>query len=182
MLGDHYLRLKARPYEGAARIPLIIRAPARFKLDAGRVVDHPVCLEDVMPTLLDLAGISPPGGLDGSSMVPLMRGEQVEWRTSLHLEHAWRCEWCWHALTDGREKYIWFSQDGREHLFDLAHDPHELHDLSATESASARLRCWRERLVSQLTGRPEGFVQNGELVSGREHVPVMAHARPAGAE
>jgi arylsulfatase len=182
MLGDHYRWFKAQPYEGAARIPLIIRAPARFEFEPGRVINQPVCLEDVMPTLLDLAEISPPDRIDGRSLVPLMRGDESEFRSWLHLEHGRgraRPELCWHALTDGREKYIWFSEDGREQLFDLVHDPHELEDLATIDVASTRLARWRERLTSQLAGRPEGFVENGALIAGREHAPVMAHAQPA---
>jgi arylsulfatase len=182
MLGDHYRWFKAQPYEGAARIPLIIRAPERFGLQRGQVVDQPVCLEDVMPTLLELAEISPPAGIDGRSLVPLLRGEATEWRSCLHLEHGLGHgvpELCWHALTDGREKYIWFSEDGREQLFDLVQDSHELEDLAPTDAGRLRLAAWRERLISQLTDRPEGFVESGALAPGREHAPTMAHARPA---
>jgi arylsulfatase A-like enzyme len=134
-----------------------------------------------MPTLLELAEIAPPEGLDGKSMAPLLRGESTEWRMALHLEHgAGRSpDLSWHALTDGREKYIWFSADGREQLFDLERDPNELQDLAATLAARERLAAWRGQLVAQLAGRPEGFVENGALVPGRDHAAVMAHAQAA---
>ena len=38
-------------------------------------------------------------------------------------------------LTDGRWKYVWFSGDGREQLFDLQSDPQERHDLADAGSA-----------------------------------------------
>ena len=57
MLGDHYLWRKTVPYEPSARIPLLLRAPRRFGIEPGTVVQEPVGLEDVMPTLLDLADI-----------------------------------------------------------------------------------------------------------------------------
>jgi arylsulfatase A-like enzyme len=52
------------------RIPLIIRAPGI----AARVVDTPASLVDVMPTLLDLAGIAGPRGMNGISLAPALRG------------------------------------------------------------------------------------------------------------
>src|SRR5690606_31750983 len=55
MLGDHYCWRKSLPYEPAARIPLLIRATHVFGFEQEAVFDQPVCLEDIMPTLLDLA-------------------------------------------------------------------------------------------------------------------------------
>jgi hypothetical protein len=48
-----------------------------------------------------------------------------------------------HYLVDGHTKYVWYSQTGREHLFDLDADPHELRDLALQPSAGARLTPWR---------------------------------------
>ena len=77
-------------------------------------------------------------------------------------------------LTDGREKYIWYSQSGRELLFDLEEDPTELHDLAAARPE--RVAFWRERLMAELDGREEGFVQNGELVNGMLQSPTLVDA------
>ena len=71
-------------------------------------------------------------------------------------------------LTDGREKYVWFTQSGREQLFDLATDPEELHDLSAEPSASERLGFWRARLIERLAARPQDGLSDGaRLIPGR---------------
>jgi arylsulfatase A-like enzyme len=58
-------------YGEMMHVPLIVRWPAR--LDGGRVVDEPVQLVDVMPTVLDLTGIEHPKGLQGQSLLPLLR-------------------------------------------------------------------------------------------------------------
>ena len=77
-------------------------------------------------------------------------------------------------VTDGREKYIWYSQTGRELLFDLQEDPTEMHDLSAARPQ--RVHFWRERLIAELDCREEGFVQNGDLVSGLPQSPTLVDA------
>ena len=61
MLGDHHLFRKTWPYESSARIPFLVRAPASWKLEGGLQPTAPVGLQDVMPTLLDAAGVAVPG-------------------------------------------------------------------------------------------------------------------------
>jgi hypothetical protein len=77
------------------------------------------------------------------------------------------------TLTDGREKFIWFTREGREQFFDLAEDPEERCDLIASPAHAGRVALWRERLVATLTGRPEGFVADGRLVAGRPHSDLI---------
>ena len=133
MLGDHYCWHKRLPYEGSARIPMLMRAPERFGLQRGSVVDEAVCLEDVMPTLLEMVGVDVPDTVEGRSLLPLMRGESPEPRPYLHIEHSPVHQ----TLTDGHEKYIWHVADGREQLFDLDDDPTECHDLAQEANAGA---------------------------------------------
>jgi arylsulfatase A-like enzyme len=174
MLGDHYMWHKIGPYEPAARIPLLLRAPGRFGLRRGSVVDRPVCLEDVMPTLLDMADVPIPDSVEGGSLLPLMRGEDVAWRDHLHIEHAPDHQ----TLTDGREKYIWFVADGREQFFDLAADPEERRDLIRDPDRQERIARWRELLIAELRDRPEGFSDGERLIPGRAYNAVMPHALP----
>ena len=172
MLGDHHRWHKIMPYEGSARIPLNLRAPQRFGIRPETVSDVPVALEDLMPTLLELAGVEIPDTVEGRSLVPLMKGEETDWRASLHIEHSPG----YHALTDGREKYIWFVQDGREQFFDLTTDPTELHNLIDDEPSQPRIRTWREALIEELRHRPEGFVEDDALVTGRPYPSTLPHA------
>lgn len=61
-------------FENTARVPLIIRDPTH----ATHVrITTPVELIDVYPTAVALAGFNVPSGLDGTSLVPLMRGETL---------------------------------------------------------------------------------------------------------
>ena len=139
----------------------------------GTIADAPVELRDVMPTLLDAAGVEIPNGIEGRSVLPLCRGEQTEWRDALHGEHS-RGETSNHWMTDGKEMYIWHSQTGEEQLFDLRTDLSNTRNLAATRSE--RVAYWRTRLIASLTGREEGYVDDGKLVVGRKPLAVLDSA------
>ena len=64
-------------FEEVVRVPLIVRWPGQVQV--GRT-DEVVSLADVMPTVLDLAGVAAPPGLWGRSFAPLLRGEPLERR------------------------------------------------------------------------------------------------------
>jgi len=176
MMGDHNCFRKALPYEGSARVPFVLRAPGRFDLAAGSEPAAPVELRDIMPTLLDVAGVKIPASVEGESVLPLARGASAEWREHIHGEHAWGAL-SNHFVTDGREKYIWFSQDGREQLFDLLADPQELHNLSADRARAPRLEHWRGVLARELAGREEGYSDGGRLIAGRPATAVLERVR-----
>jgi arylsulfatase A-like enzyme len=170
LLYDHGLVAKSLPYEGSARVPLLLRLPRN---STATTVDAPVEMRDVLPTLCDVAGIAVPDSVEGKSLLPFCRGEKPVWREYVHGEHA-SGEISNHWLTDGRTKYAWFSQTGREQLFDIAADPYETHDLAGERPDE--LAEWRSRLVSELTGREEGYVQGAELVVGRKPQAILAEA------
>jgi arylsulfatase A-like enzyme len=180
MLGDHHMWSKARAFEPSARVPFLARAPRSLGLPAGTQVDLPVGLQDVMPTLLDVAGVPIPDSVTGRSVLPLMRGERMEWREALHGENSKRYfeQESMHYLTDGHVKYVWYSQTGEELLFDLDRDPQERHNLLFDADAEAQVTPWRRRLVQELRDRPEGFVDGDRLLAGRSHdYLVPAHPR-----
>ena len=178
MLGDHGFFRKCEPYEGAANIPFIIAGASELKFQPKLVSDHVVCLEDIMPTLLELAGVSCPQPMDGLSLVPTLRGQNKPIRPWLHSEHAvcYSKEQAFHALTDGHFKYIWRPLDGSEQLFDLQNDPHEEHDLAKTDAQHAELEKWRGLLIKILAQRPEGFSDGTRLIAGRAYPPLQARA------
>ena len=119
MLGDHNMFAKTRPFESSARVPFLARAPMTMSYPRGVVTDRPVGLQDVMPTLLDAAGLPIPESVTGRSVLPLMRGEDVAWRAALHGEHAGQYDPddANHYLVDGHAKYVGHDQTGEELLF-----------------------------------------------------------------
>jgi arylsulfatase A-like enzyme len=133
-----------------------------------------------MPTVLELADCAIPASLEGKSLVPLLMGKgDSRIREYLHGEHAtcYRYEQANHFLTDGNEKYIWFTHDGSEQLFDINRDPGEQRDLAAEAAFSKNIGLWRSRLIEQLKGRPEGFTDGKELIAGRPHDALMATSK-----
>lgn len=175
MIGDHSLFRKGFPYEGSARVPLVLKAPMAG-LARGTAIDSAVEQRDIMPTLLECAGLPIPSCVEGTSFLPLARGEKPAWRPYIHGEHCMfggSMQW----LTDGREKYVWMSWSGREQLFDLTCDPLELHDLAARPEMAGRLTAWRQRMIQELTGREEGFTDGQKLIPGRPVRPTLGHLR-----
>lgn len=173
LMGDHHLFRKSVPYEGSARVPLILSGPQSSKIAKGAVRDEVAELRDVMPTLLDCAGLPIPESVEGRSLLPAARGEDVSWRDCIHGEHGVFAGGAAHYVTDGKEKYIWWSRDGREQLFDLRNDPQELHDLA--NEASPRVERWRRALIEELKGREEGFTDGETLIAGRPTRAVLSH-------
>jgi arylsulfatase len=170
MMGDHHAFRKTVPYEGSARVPFLLSGPGIPRKTV--VSDAVVELRDVMPTLLHAAGLPIPDSIDGKSALPLATGESTELRDYLHGEHiAWGGSIQW--LTDKQGKYIWWSGIGREQLFDLKNDPQECQDLAAISDETAK---WRQRLIETLSGREEGFVVDGKLVTGRPCHALLSEA------
>lgn len=167
MMGDHHLHRKTYAYEGSARIPFLVRYPANFDLPTG-VFEQVVGLQDVMPTILEAAGVPIPDTVTGRSVFDAVRGR--EWREFLHGEHSpcYSLEEAMHYLTDGREKYIWFPATGEEQFFDLLNDREERHDRAKDPAYGDRVTFWRQRLIDLLGRRGDGFSDGKRLLVRRE--------------
>ncbi|MDZ5457634.1 sulfatase family protein [Azohydromonas lata] len=75
---------KRRAFEECIRVPLVMCGPG---IPAGRVTRKITCNADFAPTLAELAGVTPPGFVDGRSLVPLFSGAApADWRQMLLLE------------------------------------------------------------------------------------------------
>ncbi|MFF2483864.1 arylsulfatase [Paenibacillus sp. NPDC058071] len=178
LLGDHRLYQKRLPYEGSAKVPLILNDPTgKLNLARGKHVDSVVELRDIMPTLLDATDVPIPESVDGKSIISLgTSASTTEWRDYIHGEHAYS-ELSYHYVTDGKVKYIWYSQTGEEQLFDLQADPNELRNLAMSAEQAEVLECWRDRLIRELTGREEGYTDGVSLIVGRTPQACLQHLR-----
>ena len=124
---EHRQTLKNALYEASARVPLIVAGPG---LRQGVVSNELVSLIDLFPTLMDIAGLDHPEGLDGVSLLPLCRGEASDRPDYVFSEYhsnftntgiaMWR---------QGPWKYIRYAGYAPQ-LFSLDDDPEEIHDLS----------------------------------------------------
>ena len=128
MLGERGMVQKRCFYEPSARVPLLLSLPGGRH--AGRIVRTPVSLVDVLPTLLDLAGVPDEDRtpVDGTSLLGLLE-EERPLRPVLSEYHLEKVHAPCFMVRRGRFKYIVVHGHDRR-LFDLETDPGELHDLA----------------------------------------------------
>jgi choline-sulfatase len=147
--GEHGTRYHARSlYNAEVRIPLIVRYPGA----PPHVVTGPASLVDVMPTLLDLAGVAGPPGMNGRSLAASVRaGVEPPPRPvlmELVPDNVIRRDVA--AIAYGGWKLIWDRQANASRLYSIAGDPAERDDRAAAEPGV--LADLRRRLLDALDG------------------------------
>jgi N-acetylglucosamine-6-sulfatase len=143
--GEHGLNEERRlAYEETARIPLIIRYPRVAR--AGNTPTQLVQVIDFAPTILALAGVADTMTRQGTSLVPLLRGEATEWRHSVLLEYysdrvfPRMLNMAYQAVRTEQHKYInYLELPGMDELYDLQADPYEQNNLIGTAAGDRLL-------------------------------------------
>jgi len=145
-------------YEDIYHIPLVVRWPGTVA--PGSRCTEFVSLLDLMPTFLEIAGIDPPGGIDGRSLRPLLGGNQPDdWRDAIFAEYHGEPETLYtqRMIRTERYKYV-FNGPDRNELYDFANDPHELNNLVDNPEYAAvkseleeRLGAWMEKTGDHLS-------------------------------
>jgi arylsulfatase A-like enzyme len=134
LLGEHGLSSKMVSYEESMRVPLIITGPG---IRQGKCNELALNI-DLAPTMLELAGLPKDNNMHGRSLVPLLRGEDTDWRKTFVYElpkpHLGTpSQW---AVRSEKWKYIVtrISDEERfEELYDLQEDPYEMNNLVIPE-------------------------------------------------
>ena len=152
-------------YDFNLKIPLIMALPSGQ--EAGRRISEQIRSVDLMPTLLDWAGLPLPaaGEIDGRSLRPLLSGR----------EEATRDAWSYAGSSNrglalrrsGRMKYIlnntaWRPLRGQEELYDLATDSAESQDLAATAPHISAIREQALMRLARLANGLEVRLRNAE--------------------
>lgn len=132
LFGEHGLIDKRCAYEESMRIPMVARCPALF--GGAKTVEQVVANLDIAPTMLAAAGLAPPEWMAGRSLLPLLTGEEAEWRRELLYEYYWERNFpqtpTVHALREDRYKYVRYHGIWDvDELYDLAEDPGESRNL-----------------------------------------------------
>ncbi|MDH7570032.1 MAG: sulfatase-like hydrolase/transferase [Armatimonadota bacterium] len=125
-LGQHGLFGKQSCYEHSVRVPLVFAGPG---VPQGRQSDALVYLLDVFPTLCDLVDVEIPPSVEGRSMVKAMHNPSEPGRDLLYFAYTDKHR----AVRNRRFKLIEYVVNGRHNmtqLFDLEHDPWEVHNLA----------------------------------------------------
>ncbi len=172
IVGDHgeefmehdYLDHGATLCEHQLHVPMIIRFP---KGEGHKVVDAPVRTIDVFPTIFAALGVSGPDQVDGTSLLPLIKGEKLD--LPIFAESDYRLFVHLRGVRVGDKKLILDLEDGQKSLFDVSADPNELNDLSATDARNTyemeqSVRGWMESMNT----KPEAYLGIAE-----EHIKLF---------
>ncbi len=149
-VGQHGLLGKQNLYSHSIRVPSIFAGPG---IPEGKTVDALTYLYDVFPTVCELTEVACPDTVEGRSLVPLMNGSVERVRETVFA--AYRD--IQRTVSDGRWKLIRYyvsKETGAGtnciQLFDLANDPSETTDLSASpehadrvQSLAADMQMWQ---------------------------------------
>ena len=138
-IGEKEKYHKSTLWEESTRVPLVIVAPGASV--RGGISQRAVSLIDLYPTLVELAGLTPPSGLDGESLTSLLADPKASRDTPAVTTKQGQH----HAIRTDRWRYIRYG-DGSEELYDHRVDPMEWNNLADEESHDET----RRRLQAQL--------------------------------
>jgi len=138
MNGEHGLWWKQSWHEASTQVPFIVQTPDQRRSDQdGPDVTTPVSTLDLFPTLCSLTDVPVPDGLDGFDLADAVRGAGEPDREPVFVDrlNLWDTgDYRFRLVRDGRYKYIQFSGDTPELLFDIEADPLEQHNLAEDPS------------------------------------------------
>lgn len=142
--------IKRDLYEGGIRVPLLARWPARIR--PGQVSRQVLAFWDLLPTLAEAAGVSPPAGLDGFSMLPAFLGQPQ--RSHEYLYWEFHEQGFRQALRLGDWKAVRSGPGKPLELYDLAGDLGETRNVAARHpDLIARL----ERILAEARSESPDF-------------------------
>jgi arylsulfatase A-like enzyme len=158
MLGDHNLWAKRVPYDASNRVPfLIVPATGDSRMANNTIDDRLVEHRDIMPTLLDLAGLPVPGSVEGVSVLTDRH------RTYLYGE----CDEDDRAnrmVRDADYKLIYYPVGNVVQLFHMTEDPKERFNLAGQPAYAEKQAELTDQLIQRMYGRDRSWVQDGSLV------------------
>lgn len=195
--GSHGLGSKVLPYEEGARVPLIISDPRHAAAGKGRRSAAVTGNIDIAATIVDLAGLSKPRGMDGRSLLPIVHNKKPRVRQSLPLINVWGPigAQSFGVVTETHKFVYWPYGEGMEpseELFDLKNDPYELKNLMGDNKLrqelgmmrrhyDAELRKWQTQSVAYNDYQAYGTVFNrGVKWEAKKAIVPKQFFRPAG--
>ena len=170
---DHGCHFKTRNneykrscHESSVRLPTALCGPG---FDAGGCLSEMTSLVDLPPTLLDAAGIPVPEEMQGRSLMPLIKKQNVDWPKEAFIQiseaqvgRALRTQ-RWKYCVDAPDKKTWYERQSgastyvEQYLYDLQADPYELNNLVELEAyddikgeLKKRLLRWMDEIGEKL--------------------------------
>jgi len=168
-------------YETTLRVPLLLRMPGRIA--AGTRFDGPVSQVDLAPTLLELLGLPPLPGAQGTSFAAALTRPPEDpvparglYSETLYPERAYGWSPLF-ALTEGNLKLI---EAPRPELYDLAADPGERRNLAAARSEELARRRARLAATSAAFSSADGEALRPADAERREQLAALGYVSRAG--
>jgi arylsulfatase A-like enzyme len=152
-LAEHGMAGKWYAHEESIRVPLFIYDPRLPEGIRGRKQEEMVLNIDVAPTILSLAGLEAPAGMQGQDLTRLYEGGPAgdPWRTEYFYEHTVEIPTIRHSLAVVTEdyKYITYPRlaSGFEEFYDLKADPHEKKSLINDPAYRETIGAYRRKLA-----------------------------------
>ncbi len=148
LLGEHKMWKKARLWEEAIRVPLIVSVPGKKQ---GWKSDHIVELLDLYPTLSQLAGLPSEAGAQGQSLIPLLEDPTVE----LDRKDALIQVRAGFGLRSGKWAYMWYPSTKKQKaegamLYNMKDDPRQFTNLADQSKHVAIKDRLHRRLMSRI--------------------------------
>ena len=161
-LGDHGFYGKGLPYESVLRTPLILSGPG---IEAGQTIDSVESTLDIAPTILDMAGVAEPEGMQGVSMKALLSGEFEQRPSCALIENdddfaALRMR----TLITERWRLTYYLNQTWGELIDRVRDPLEMRNLWDDPDHAATKQNLFTQLLQQVTA-------SVDMVNGRRQQP-----------
>jgi len=160
---DHDLLAKGDFFAGSCRVPFLMSPPETFlhrcrPESMSTATMAPAGLQDVLPTLCDIAGVDAPEGIPGKSLLPFLQEEQPEWREVIFGNVGVS-----YTAQSVRHRFIWLSDTGSELLFDLEQDPKNLRNLAESPELQETRNHLRESLIRWMAEHEDPCVQGKDL-------------------
>ncbi|MCG8598734.1 MAG: sulfatase, partial [Verrucomicrobiales bacterium] len=164
LCGSHGYGSKVLPYEEASRVPMIVYIPGHENSGKGLRCGALTGNVDFHPTMLELAGLDVPKGIDGRSLLPLYDDPSATTHEQLPLINVWGPKEVHSLGVVTRDyKYInWPYDKGgferTEELFFLREDPGELENVIGAPPHSSALKDMRQRYDQEVKSWKEKAV------------------------
>jgi arylsulfatase A-like enzyme len=170
MLGSQGMAKKQKPYDESVRVPMIVRWPGGLK--AGAALEAPIVTEDVMPTLLGLAGLPIPGSVEGLDYSGYLRGgpDPGDGAALIACPSPFG-EWErrrggreYRGVRTARHTYV-RDLNGPWLLFDNVSDPYQQRNLIGLPGQAAIQAAMEERLTKKLRAHGDAFLAGPDYIA-----------------
>ena len=162
-MGEHGLWWKNCLYDSAAKAPLLVSWPARWK--GGQRRTQACSLVDVVQTIAELGEARAPSDWDGDSLAPWLDNPDVKWKDRAVSEYYGHNVASGSVMIRmGHFKYVYHTPPDEKHpaereLYDLAKDPGEFTNLAAQPKYSERVKDMHTALLDELGEDPDMIEQ-----------------------